>query len=85
MQIKFPSANLPPPVLPSTQPLSLLDKECTECLYWRAGALLYMFCHTVMAAGEGDAVAPAPVDHSVIKKVGGGGGGGDMHTLCLRN
>ncbi|NXT25231.1 CE051 protein, partial [Syrrhaptes paradoxus] len=28
------------------EPINILDAELLECLYWRKGALLYMFCHT---------------------------------------
>ncbi|XP_054843146.1 RAB7A-interacting MON1-CCZ1 complex subunit 1 isoform X2 [Eublepharis macularius] len=34
------------------QPLSVLGVELLECLYWRRGALLYMFCHTVKGRKE---------------------------------
>jgi hypothetical protein len=29
-----------------------LDKEMEECLFWRVGALLYMFCYTVINSGD---------------------------------
>ncbi|XP_061473226.1 RAB7A-interacting MON1-CCZ1 complex subunit 1 isoform X1 [Rhineura floridana] len=29
------------------EPLTVLGVELLECLYWRRGALLYMFCHTM--------------------------------------
>ncbi|XP_044513696.1 UPF0600 protein C5orf51 homolog [Gracilinanus agilis] len=31
----------------------MLGPELLECLYWRRGALLYMYCHTVTAREEG--------------------------------
>lgn len=34
------------------QPLAVLGIELLECLYWRRGALLYMFCHTVKGRQE---------------------------------
>ncbi|KAJ7335024.1 hypothetical protein JRQ81_012965 [Phrynocephalus forsythii] len=34
------------------EPLSVLGVELLECLYWRRGALLYMFCHTVKERKE---------------------------------
>ncbi|XP_054843145.1 RAB7A-interacting MON1-CCZ1 complex subunit 1 isoform X1 [Eublepharis macularius] len=34
------------------EPLSVLGVELLECLYWRRGALLYMFCHTVKGRKE---------------------------------
>ncbi|KAH0627913.1 hypothetical protein JD844_008481 [Phrynosoma platyrhinos] len=36
----------------SQEPLSVLGTELLECLYWRRGALLYMFCHTVKGRKE---------------------------------
>nr|XP_060617422.1 RAB7A-interacting MON1-CCZ1 complex subunit 1 isoform X1 [Anolis sagrei ordinatus] len=36
----------------SQEPLSVLGTELLECLYWRRGALLYMFCHTVKSRKE---------------------------------
>nr|XP_056705034.1 RAB7A-interacting MON1-CCZ1 complex subunit 1 [Euleptes europaea] len=33
-------------------PLTVLGVELLECLYWRRGALLYMFCHTVKGRKE---------------------------------
>uniref|UniRef100_A0A3P8TZ79 Uncharacterized protein n=1 Tax=Amphiprion percula TaxID=161767 RepID=A0A3P8TZ79_AMPPE len=30
-----------------TEPESVLGKEPLECLYWRHGALRYMYCHTL--------------------------------------
>uniref|UniRef100_A0A8D0E0Y8 RAB7A interacting MON1-CCZ1 complex subunit 1 n=1 Tax=Salvator merianae TaxID=96440 RepID=A0A8D0E0Y8_SALMN len=35
------------------EPASVLGIELLECLYWRRGALLYMFCHTVKGRKEG--------------------------------
>ena len=32
---------------PGAVPL-LLGNDLSECLHWRLGALLYMYCHTVM-------------------------------------
>ncbi|NXF86854.1 CE051 protein, partial [Eubucco bourcierii] len=34
------------------QPISLLSAELLECLYWRKGALLYMYCHTAKERSE---------------------------------
>ncbi|XP_048360430.1 RAB7A-interacting MON1-CCZ1 complex subunit 1 [Sphaerodactylus townsendi] len=34
------------------EPLTVLGVELLECLYWRRGALLYMFCHTVKGRKE---------------------------------
>ena len=72
-------------LLPRPQPLPLLDKEQIECLYWRAGALLYMFCHTKMATEEGGSLPTAPgpstVDHNMIKKVEVEGAHAHMHAL----
>ncbi|XP_015279959.1 PREDICTED: UPF0600 protein C5orf51 homolog [Gekko japonicus] len=34
------------------EPLAVLGVELLECLYWRRGALLYMFCHTVKGRKE---------------------------------
>nr|XP_020639309.1 UPF0600 protein C5orf51 homolog [Pogona vitticeps] len=36
----------------SQEPLTVLGMELLECLYWRRGALLYMFCHTVKERKE---------------------------------
>ncbi|XP_066473476.1 RAB7A-interacting MON1-CCZ1 complex subunit 1 isoform X2 [Tiliqua scincoides] len=36
----------------SQEPLDVLGIELLECLYWRRGALLYMFCHTVKGRQE---------------------------------
>ncbi|XP_042308590.1 UPF0600 protein C5orf51 homolog isoform X2 [Sceloporus undulatus] len=36
----------------SQEPLSVLGTELLECLYWRRGALLYMFCHTIKGRKE---------------------------------
>ncbi|KAJ6669907.1 hypothetical protein lerEdw1_000456 [Lerista edwardsae] len=36
----------------SQEPLAVLGLELLECLYWRRGALLYMFCHTVKGRQE---------------------------------
>ncbi|XP_053148751.1 RAB7A-interacting MON1-CCZ1 complex subunit 1 isoform X2 [Hemicordylus capensis] len=36
----------------SQEPLAVLGIELLECLYWRRGALLYMFCHTVKGRRE---------------------------------
>ncbi|XP_028604884.2 RAB7A-interacting MON1-CCZ1 complex subunit 1 [Podarcis muralis] len=36
----------------SQEPLAVLGVELLECLYWRRGALLYMFCHTVKGRKE---------------------------------
>uniref|UniRef100_A0A8C6X6Z9 RAB7A interacting MON1-CCZ1 complex subunit 1 n=2 Tax=Elapinae TaxID=42168 RepID=A0A8C6X6Z9_NAJNA len=33
-------------------PLEILGIELLECLYWRRGALIYMFCHTVKGRKE---------------------------------
>lgn len=34
------------------QPTDLLGAELLECLYWRKGALLYMYCHTAKERSE---------------------------------
>ncbi|XP_067171602.1 RAB7A-interacting MON1-CCZ1 complex subunit 1 isoform X1 [Apteryx mantelli] len=34
------------------EPTSILGTELFECLYWRKGALLYMYCHTVKERSE---------------------------------
>uniref|UniRef100_A0A7M4FFW0 RAB7A interacting MON1-CCZ1 complex subunit 1 n=1 Tax=Crocodylus porosus TaxID=8502 RepID=A0A7M4FFW0_CROPO len=34
------------------EPLKVLGTELLECLYWRKGALLYMYCHAVKERGE---------------------------------
>ncbi|KAM8793605.1 RAB7A-interacting MON1-CCZ1 complex subunit 1-like [Eudromia elegans] len=34
------------------EPTSILGTELLECLYWRKGALLYMYCHTVKERSE---------------------------------
>ncbi|NXI83553.1 CE051 protein, partial [Rhipidura dahli] len=34
------------------QPISILGAELLECLYWRKGALLYMYCHTAKERSE---------------------------------
>ncbi|KFV56164.1 UPF0600 protein C5orf51, partial [Tyto alba] len=34
------------------QPISILGAELLECLYWRRGALLYMYCHTAKERNE---------------------------------
>lgn len=34
------------------QPINILGTELVECLYWRRGALLYMYCHTVKERSE---------------------------------
>ncbi|XP_062984859.1 RAB7A-interacting MON1-CCZ1 complex subunit 1 [Elgaria multicarinata webbii] len=36
----------------SQEPFTVLSTELLECLYWRRGALLYMFCHTVKGRKE---------------------------------
>ncbi|KAF7250428.1 UPF0600 protein C5orf51 [Varanus komodoensis] len=36
----------------SQEPFTLLSTELLECLYWRRGALLYMFCHTLKGRKE---------------------------------
>ncbi|XP_032061469.1 UPF0600 protein C5orf51 homolog [Aythya fuligula] len=33
-------------------PINILGTELVECLYWRRGALLYMYCHTVKERSE---------------------------------
>ena len=41
--------------------MELLGKDYLECLLWRAGALCYMYCHTVtdgkQDGGQWDSVA----------------------------
>ncbi|XP_056181383.1 RAB7A-interacting MON1-CCZ1 complex subunit 1 [Falco biarmicus] len=34
------------------EPISILGAELLECLYWRKGALLYMYCHTAKERHE---------------------------------
>ncbi|XP_053910737.1 RAB7A-interacting MON1-CCZ1 complex subunit 1 isoform X2 [Cuculus canorus] len=34
------------------EPINILGAELLECLYWRRGALLYMFCHTAKERSE---------------------------------
>ncbi|NWS67730.1 CE051 protein, partial [Crotophaga sulcirostris] len=34
------------------EPINVLGAELLECLYWRRGALLYMYCHTVKERSE---------------------------------
>lgn len=34
------------------QPINILGAELLECLYWRKGALLYMYCHTAKEKSE---------------------------------
>ncbi|KGL79423.1 UPF0600 protein C5orf51, partial [Tinamus guttatus] len=34
------------------EPTSILGTELLECLYWRKGALLYMYCHTMKERSE---------------------------------
>ncbi|KAF2984623.1 hypothetical protein EK904_012544 [Melospiza melodia maxima] len=34
------------------EPLNILGAELLECLYWRKGALLYMYCHTAKERSE---------------------------------
>ncbi|NXX98234.1 CE051 protein, partial [Centropus bengalensis] len=34
------------------EPISILGAELLECLYWRRGALLYMYCHTAKERSE---------------------------------
>lgn len=34
------------------QPVNILGAELLECLYWRKGALLYMYCHTAKERSE---------------------------------
>ncbi|XP_009952614.1 PREDICTED: UPF0600 protein C5orf51 homolog, partial [Leptosomus discolor] len=34
------------------EPISILGAELLECLYWRKGALLYMYCHTAKERSE---------------------------------
>ncbi|NXR13774.1 CE051 protein, partial [Semnornis frantzii] len=34
------------------EPISILSAELLECLYWRKGALLYMYCHTAKERSE---------------------------------
>lgn len=34
------------------QPINILGVELLECLYWRKGALLYMYCHTAKEKSE---------------------------------
>ncbi|KAM6474274.1 RAB7A-interacting MON1-CCZ1 complex subunit 1 isoform 2-T2 [Liasis olivaceus] len=36
----------------SQEPVEVLGLELLECLYWRRGALIYMFCHTVKGRKE---------------------------------
>ncbi|NXI63836.1 CE051 protein, partial [Anseranas semipalmata] len=34
------------------EPINILGTELVECLYWRKGALLYMYCHTAKERSE---------------------------------
>ncbi|XP_031952390.1 UPF0600 protein C5orf51 homolog [Corvus moneduloides] len=34
------------------EPINILGAELLECLYWRKGALLYMYCHTAKERSE---------------------------------
>ncbi|NXE79353.1 CE051 protein, partial [Cochlearius cochlearius] len=34
------------------EPIDILGAELLECLYWRKGALLYMYCHTAKERSE---------------------------------
>ncbi|KFQ48663.1 UPF0600 protein C5orf51, partial [Pelecanus crispus] len=34
------------------EPINVLGAELLECLYWRKGALLYMYCHTAKERSE---------------------------------
>ncbi|XP_014730935.1 PREDICTED: UPF0600 protein C5orf51 homolog [Sturnus vulgaris] len=34
------------------EPINILGAELLECLYWRKGALLYMYCHTAKDRSE---------------------------------
>ncbi|NXC72350.1 CE051 protein, partial [Anhinga anhinga] len=34
------------------EPINILGAELLECLYWRKGALLYMYCHTTKEKSE---------------------------------
>ncbi|NXK00289.1 CE051 protein, partial [Corythaixoides concolor] len=34
------------------EPISILGADLLECLYWRKGALLYMYCHTAKERSE---------------------------------
>ncbi|NXC43607.1 CE051 protein, partial [Penelope pileata] len=34
------------------EPVNILSTELVECLYWRKGALLYMYCHTAKERSE---------------------------------
>ncbi|NXL64419.1 CE051 protein, partial [Chordeiles acutipennis] len=34
------------------EPINILGTELLECLYWRKGALLYMYCHTAKERSE---------------------------------
>ncbi|XP_075267175.1 RAB7A-interacting MON1-CCZ1 complex subunit 1 [Opisthocomus hoazin] len=34
------------------EPINILGAELLECLYWRKGALLYMYCHTAKERNE---------------------------------
>ncbi|NWI70623.1 CE051 protein, partial [Todus mexicanus] len=34
------------------EPIKILGAELLECLYWRKGALLYMYCHTAKERSE---------------------------------
>lgn len=34
------------------EPMNILGAELLECLYWRKGALLYMYCHTAKERSE---------------------------------
>uniref|UniRef100_A0A8B9GE91 Chromosome 5 open reading frame 51 n=1 Tax=Amazona collaria TaxID=241587 RepID=A0A8B9GE91_9PSIT len=34
------------------EPVNILGAELLECLYWRKGALLYMYCHTAKERSE---------------------------------
>ncbi|NXX73487.1 CE051 protein, partial [Urocolius indicus] len=36
----------------SEEPIDILGAELLECLYWRKGALLYMYCHTAKERSE---------------------------------
>uniref|UniRef100_A0A803YBD9 Uncharacterized protein n=1 Tax=Meleagris gallopavo TaxID=9103 RepID=A0A803YBD9_MELGA len=34
------------------EPVNILSTDLVECLYWRKGALLYMYCHTAKERSE---------------------------------
>lgn len=34
------------------EPINILSTDSVECLYWRKGALLYMYCHTAKERSE---------------------------------